>query len=274
MHDPQYRMAIAWQNGAYNQPPHPGFYLGTDMNAPPTSNIVMVGAPVSGSSITIQENTNGFCSVDGTVDSNNAGYTGTGFANGNNAANAGVSWRITTPAAGSYTLNWRYANGGGSDRPSRLLVNSSTSIASISFPATANWTTWANVSVNVSLPAGTVNLRIEGTTASGPANIDNLVIAGNNPVAVACTSGRMAMTDIQTTEEKINIAVYPNPASKVFRLTAPGAFSYEAYDATGRLVEKGKAQNKVQVGLQWSAGWYLVKIKSGTETITKKVMKQ
>jgi rhamnogalacturonan endolyase len=28
MHDPQYRMAIAWQNVAYNQPPHPSFYLG------------------------------------------------------------------------------------------------------------------------------------------------------------------------------------------------------------------------------------------------------
>jgi rhamnogalacturonan endolyase len=28
MHDPQYRVAIAWQNAGYNQPPHPGFYLG------------------------------------------------------------------------------------------------------------------------------------------------------------------------------------------------------------------------------------------------------
>jgi hypothetical protein len=27
MRDPQYRLAIAWQNVAYNQPPHPGFYL-------------------------------------------------------------------------------------------------------------------------------------------------------------------------------------------------------------------------------------------------------
>jgi hypothetical protein len=25
MHDPQYRLAVAWQNTAYNQPPHPGF---------------------------------------------------------------------------------------------------------------------------------------------------------------------------------------------------------------------------------------------------------
>jgi rhamnogalacturonan endolyase len=42
MHDPQYRTAIAWQNGAYNQPPHPGFYLGESMNAPPVPNIQLV----------------------------------------------------------------------------------------------------------------------------------------------------------------------------------------------------------------------------------------
>lgn len=34
MHDPQYRLAIAWQNVAYNQPPHPGFHLGAGMNPP------------------------------------------------------------------------------------------------------------------------------------------------------------------------------------------------------------------------------------------------
>lgn len=35
MHDPQYRLAVAWQNVAYNQPPHPGFYLGVGMSPPP-----------------------------------------------------------------------------------------------------------------------------------------------------------------------------------------------------------------------------------------------
>lgn len=34
MHDPQYRQSIAWQNVAYNQPPHTGFYLGHGMNYP------------------------------------------------------------------------------------------------------------------------------------------------------------------------------------------------------------------------------------------------
>lgn len=31
LHDRQYRLALAWQNVAYNQPPHPGFYVGKDM---------------------------------------------------------------------------------------------------------------------------------------------------------------------------------------------------------------------------------------------------
>lgn len=35
MHDRQYRLAIAWQNVGYNQPPHPGFYVGDGMSAPP-----------------------------------------------------------------------------------------------------------------------------------------------------------------------------------------------------------------------------------------------
>ena len=33
MHDRQYREAIAWQNVAYNQPPHPSFFLGDGMAA-------------------------------------------------------------------------------------------------------------------------------------------------------------------------------------------------------------------------------------------------
>jgi rhamnogalacturonan endolyase len=34
MHDPHYRLSIAWQNVGYNQPPHTGYYLGTGMEKP------------------------------------------------------------------------------------------------------------------------------------------------------------------------------------------------------------------------------------------------
>lgn len=42
MHDPQYRLSIAWQNVAYNQPPHTSFYIGPEMQAPPKPNITLV----------------------------------------------------------------------------------------------------------------------------------------------------------------------------------------------------------------------------------------
>ena len=43
MHDPQYRLAIAWQNVVYNKPPHPGFFLGDGMAPPPRPNITLIG---------------------------------------------------------------------------------------------------------------------------------------------------------------------------------------------------------------------------------------
>lgn len=43
MHDPVYRLSVAWQNVAYNQPPHTGFYLGDGMSAPPMPHIRFAG---------------------------------------------------------------------------------------------------------------------------------------------------------------------------------------------------------------------------------------
>ncbi|MEA5401905.1 rhamnogalacturonan lyase [Arcicella sp. DC2W] len=41
MHDPQYRLSIAWQNVGYNQPPHTSYFLGTGMKTPPKANITV-----------------------------------------------------------------------------------------------------------------------------------------------------------------------------------------------------------------------------------------
>ncbi|WYU00151.1 rhamnogalacturonan lyase [Paenibacillus sp. FSL H7-0942] len=43
MHDPVYRLGVAWQNVAYNQPPHTGFYLGEGMSTPQVPNIRYAG---------------------------------------------------------------------------------------------------------------------------------------------------------------------------------------------------------------------------------------
>ena len=42
MHDPIYRLSVAWQNVAYNQPTQPGFYMGDGMAGPPRPKIRVV----------------------------------------------------------------------------------------------------------------------------------------------------------------------------------------------------------------------------------------
>lgn len=41
MHDPVYRLSVAWQNSAYNQPTHTGFHLGAETKAFPRPNITL-----------------------------------------------------------------------------------------------------------------------------------------------------------------------------------------------------------------------------------------
>jgi len=41
MHDPQYRVAISWQNVEYNQPPHPSFHIGEGMAPPPVPDMTL-----------------------------------------------------------------------------------------------------------------------------------------------------------------------------------------------------------------------------------------
>lgn len=43
MHDPTYRLAVAWQNVGYNQPAQPGYFLGAGMEEPPRPSIRLVG---------------------------------------------------------------------------------------------------------------------------------------------------------------------------------------------------------------------------------------
>ena len=46
MQDPQYRLSIVWQNVAYNQPPHPSFFVGEGMQEPPRPNIFFAGEDI------------------------------------------------------------------------------------------------------------------------------------------------------------------------------------------------------------------------------------
>lgn len=111
---------------------------------------------------------------DGTIDTNHAGYSGSGFCNGGNAVGAAAQFTVIPAAAGTATVGIRFANGGDA-RPANVIVNGTT-VATVSFEPTGSWSAWSTKSVPVSLNAGSNTIRIAPTAAAGLPNVDALDI--------------------------------------------------------------------------------------------------
>ena len=281
MHDPQYRAAIAWQNVAYNQPPHPSFFLGADMAEPAAPDIQPVGAEdipgsatlqaeASGSAVQLswqvshadynavqlyrdtdvdpsgrtriavlaasttsytdstveagttyfywgkvvendgntinsaaaaavvpadsqatlelQEASTGFCVVDGAVESEHTGYTGSGYSNTTNTAGTGVTYAVGAPLAGYYAVQVVFANGGTSSRPGQLHVNGVAG-PTLDLASTGAWTSWETSAVaTVYLEPGTNALRLQATANAGLPNVDLVRLSGDSPYAASCSN--------------------------------------------------------------------------------------
>jgi rhamnogalacturonan endolyase len=175
LHDPQYRVAIAWQNTAYNQPPHPGFFIGANMAAPPVPNIVLVGGsnpPDPGTHVYQAEaGTVG----GGTVfESTNGGFIGSGYVN--SSANGGFAQiaNVDGRGGGSKTLRIRFALGATASRTGRLVVNGTAS--NITFAPTGAWTSWQTQNVTITLNNSSSNVIRFETTGQDLANIDQIEI--------------------------------------------------------------------------------------------------
>jgi alpha-glucosidase (family GH31 glycosyl hydrolase) len=111
------------------------------------------------------------------IASQHRGYTGTGYVDYTNGANDFVEWTVNVAVTRTYTLTFRYANGGTTDRQLAISVNGAVIIPKLTFNPTGGWSTWANVSLNAALPAGaSVKVRATATGASG-GNIDSLTIS-------------------------------------------------------------------------------------------------
>ena len=57
MHDKTYRMAVAWQNVGYNQPPHTGFFLGYNMENVPRTGGAVIAVTIDPNGGTFADNT-------------------------------------------------------------------------------------------------------------------------------------------------------------------------------------------------------------------------
>ena len=174
LHDPQYRVAVAWQNTAYNQPPHPGFFIGANMPTPPTPNIVLVGStPPDPGTPTYQLESASLGG--GTVsESTNGGFIGSGYANFSATGGFAQINNVDGRGGGSHTVRIRFALGVTASRTGRLLVNGVAQ--NITFNPTGAWTTWVTQNVAVTLNNGTVNtIRFE-SNGQDLANVDQVEI--------------------------------------------------------------------------------------------------
>jgi hypothetical protein len=109
----------------------------------------------------------------GTVESDWAGYTGSGFCNGTNAVGAAAQFTVAAPTAGTATLHVRFANGTTAARPANVLVDGATA-ASVTFESTGTWDAWTTKTLTVPVAAGSHTVRLSPTTAAGLPNVDHL----------------------------------------------------------------------------------------------------
>jgi hypothetical protein len=113
----------------------------------------------------------------GVVESNHAGFSGTGFVNFANAVGSAVEFTVNAAAAGPATLRFRFANGTTVNRPLDIAVNGTVVRPALAFGGTGAWTSWQTVTTTAALNAGTNTIKATASTAGGGPNLDYLEIA-------------------------------------------------------------------------------------------------
>jgi hypothetical protein len=108
------------------------------------------------------------------VDTNIAGFFGTGFVNYTDGLAGGFT-EFQLAQAGTQTLTFRYSNGSAANRPCNVTLNG-VSVGTVAFPPTGSFATYANatLSVNLGTGSGYKALRITSTTNAGGPNFDTM----------------------------------------------------------------------------------------------------
>ncbi|MEU0885405.1 discoidin domain-containing protein [Lentzea sp. NPDC005914] len=112
----------------------------------------------------------------GVVESNHAGFSGTGFVNYDNVAGSSVEFKVNSDVAGPKQVTLRFANGTTVNRPLDISVNGQLAVDEQAFAGTGAWTTWQSVTVTLNLEAGENTVRAVATTANGGPNLDYLEV--------------------------------------------------------------------------------------------------
>ncbi|GHE05569.1 PQQ-dependent sugar dehydrogenase [Streptomyces alanosinicus] len=177
----------------------------------------------------------------GAVATNHTGYSGSGFVDYTNVKGSYVEFTADAAAAGPASLTLRYANGTSTDRPMDLSVNGTVVASAVSFPATADWNTWASRTVNVTLKAGSNKIRATATTAAGGPNLDRVSLGTPSDTQAPTRPGRPSCSDIG--EDRLTLSW--GASTDDVKVTA-----YDLYEHGNKLGEApGDTTSKTLTGL-------------------------
>ncbi|RSN09286.1 glycoside hydrolase family 31 [Nonomuraea sp. WAC 01424] len=109
------------------------------------------------------------------TNTDHAGYTGTGFADGFATSGDAVTFQVRADAAGNHQLRFRYST---TVAATRTVYVDGVAAGTLSLPALANWDTWGTATLAASLTAGAHTVKIAyDASNTGGINLDNLVVA-------------------------------------------------------------------------------------------------
>jgi carbohydrate binding protein with CBM6 domain len=143
---------------------------------------VLVALTAAHAQSTRFEAENSPATCDGTIDSDHAGFSGSGFCNSRNATGAFAQFTVSAGSAGSASVVVRFANGTTSSRGTNVAVNGST-VQSASFEGTGAWTNWVSRNLTLQLGSGSNTIRFTATGSGGLPNIDfiDVTTSGTTP---------------------------------------------------------------------------------------------
>lgn len=253
MHDSHYRVSIAWQNVAYNQPPHLGYYLPDAVKSLKQPDMYVVGevpapAPDSTSNPTPTPTdstpvvNDGKSELDastpkegdGVTEKSNEGFLKNGYYNFTNSASSFGTWEIFSPTAATTKLTIRFTNGGKNARNMSLSVND-VSAGSVDFPSTGeSWTTYSEAKVDVVLKAGVNTLKFTSETSEGGPNFDMFTF-GIDGVEIYDGSQKLPDSTVGVPTVSFKSGVTFNPQTSMLYTPRAGFAEIYFYDMSGAM---------------------------------------
>ena len=271
LHDPQYRVSVAWQNVAYNQPPHTSYYL-PDMVKSLKQPVIYIAGEGSAEEDTHTLVNDGKSEMDastpkdgeGFIENTNEGFLLNGYYNFANSLSSYGTWEIFSPKEVKTTLTVRYTNGGNSSRDMALSVNGSPA-GTISFPTTdKSWTVYSDAQIDVLLQPGVNVLTFSSLSGDGGPNFDMFTF-GTDGIEIYDGTQKVPESIVTVAPHKNGVVF--SPATGILYSPKAGLAEVYFYDVSGTMrlgISKSVVPGANTLAIDHSAfpkGMYVVKVK-------------